>query len=149
MRELSGWPRDGRSLAKQHTEALTGGGLDFGGRIPIVVFDRGYPSKDLIKYLRDKNIKYVMRVPKGFSSDIDSMGEGSRYIRLTEDIRTRAVVFRLKSGGREALITNVGEEEMETSAFPGLYHKRRPIETKYKQVKQKLEKRKLQRAACG
>jgi hypothetical protein len=59
---------DGRSLAKQHTGALTGGGPDFGGRIPIIVFDRGYPSKDLIKYLRYRKIKYVMRAPKGFNS---------------------------------------------------------------------------------
>jgi dsDNA-specific endonuclease/ATPase MutS2 len=77
------------------------------------------------------------------------MGEGSRDIRLAEDIRTRAAVIRLKNGEREALITNLDEAEVETSAFPGLYHKRRAVETKYKQVKQKLEKRKLQRAACG
>jgi IS4 transposase len=76
------------------------------------------------------------------------MGEGSRDIRLTEDIRTRAAVFRLKSGEREALITNLDEAEVEDAAFPALYYKRWSVETKYKQVKQKLEKRKLQRAAC-
>jgi hypothetical protein len=32
---------DERSMAKQHIEALTGGGLDFWGRIPTIVFDRG------------------------------------------------------------------------------------------------------------
>jgi hypothetical protein len=77
------------------------------------------------------------------------MGEGSRDIRLAEDLRIRAAVFRLKSGELEALITNPDGTEAEDTAFPGLYYKRRPIETKYKQVKQKLEKRKLQRAACG
>jgi hypothetical protein len=130
---------DERSLAKQHIETLTGSGLDFGGRTPIVVFDCGYPSRDLIKYLRDRKIKYVMRVPKGFSPGIDSMGEGSRDIRLAEDIRTRAVVFRLKSGEREALITNLDEAEVEDTAFPELYYKRWAVETKYKQMKQKLE----------
>jgi hypothetical protein len=48
-------------------------------------------------------------------------------------------VFRLKSGEREALITNVEEGEIETAAFPELYYKRWPIETKYNQLKQKLE----------
>jgi hypothetical protein len=37
------------------------------------------------------------------------------------------------------LITNVGEGELETAAFPELYYKRWPIETKYNQVKQKFE----------
>jgi hypothetical protein len=36
---------DERSLAKEHIEALTGGCLDFRGRIPIAVFDRGRPFK--------------------------------------------------------------------------------------------------------
>jgi hypothetical protein len=47
------------------------------------------------------------------------------------------VVFPLKSGEREVLITNMKEEE--ESAFEELYYKRWPIERKYKQVKQKLE----------
>jgi hypothetical protein len=56
-------------------------------------------------------------------------------------------VFRLTSGEREALITNPDKGEVEDTAFPELYYKRRPIETKYNQVKQKFEKRKLQRVA--
>jgi hypothetical protein len=41
---------DERSLAKEHPEVLTGTALDRGGRKPLVLFDRGYPSKDLITY---------------------------------------------------------------------------------------------------
>jgi hypothetical protein len=49
------------------------------------------------------------------------------------------VVFRLTSGEREALITNLEEDEVEEKAFPELYYKRWTVETKYNQVKQKME----------
>jgi hypothetical protein len=130
---------DERSLAKAHIEALGGMRLSGVERKVIVIFDRGYPSKDFIKYLQDKEIKYVMRVQKRFNPRIDRMRNGSKSIMLSEGIRTRVIVFRLKSGEREALITNLEEGEMETAAFPELYYKRWPIETKYNQLKQKME----------
>jgi hypothetical protein len=130
---------DERSLAKEHIETLGEPGLELGGRKPLVIFDRGYPSKELIKYLQDKEIRYVMRVQRGFNSRIDKMGRGSKVIKLPECGRTRVVVFQLKSGEREALITNLEEREMETAMFPELYYKRWPIETKYNQMKQKFE----------
>jgi hypothetical protein len=130
---------DERSLAKEHLDVLADMRQDLGERKPIVIFDRGYPSKDLIKYLQDKEIKYVMRVQKRFNTRIDKMRNGSKVIKLAEGMKPRAIVFRLKSGEREALITNVEEGEIETTAFPDLYYKRWPVETKYNQVKQKLE----------
>jgi hypothetical protein len=48
-------------------------------------------------------------------------------------------VFTLSNGEREGLIPNLEEREVEEAAFPELYNKRWPIETKYKQVKQELE----------
>jgi hypothetical protein len=130
---------DERSLAKEHIEGLGELGLELGDRKPLVIFDRGYPSKDFIKYLQDKEITYVMRVQRGFNTRIDKMGKGSRVIKLPDGNRTRAVVFQLKSGEREALITNVEEGELEAAVFPELYYKRWPIETKYNQMKQKFE----------
>jgi hypothetical protein len=130
---------DERSLAKAHLEALGVMGLNGGERKPIVIFDRGYPSKDSIKYLQDKEIKYVMRVQRGFNPRIDAMQAGDRPITLSDGNTLRALVFRLKNGEREALITNLEEAEMEEAAFPELYYKRWPIETKYNQLKQKFE----------
>jgi hypothetical protein len=110
--------KDERSLAKGHIEALGELGLPIGNRKPLVIFDRGYPSKDLIKYLQDKEIRYVMRVQRGFNSGIDGMKGGSKVIKLPEGMKTRAIVFRLKNGEREALITNLDEQEMEDAVFP-------------------------------
>jgi hypothetical protein len=53
---------DERTQVKEHLEKP--GGPEFEGRKPVVIFDRGYPSKDLIRYLQDREIKYVMRVFK-------------------------------------------------------------------------------------
>jgi hypothetical protein len=93
---------DERSLAKGHLEAFGGMGLTLGERKPIVVFDRGYPSKEFIKYLRDKEITYVMRIRKRFNTRIDKTRSGSKVIKLSEGMKLRAIVFRLKSGEREA-----------------------------------------------
>jgi hypothetical protein len=131
---------DERSLAKAPVEALSSAMAgNFKKRKIIVIFDRGYPSRDFIKYLQDKEIKYAMRARKRFNSRMDKMRRGSKVIRLTEDIRTRALVFRLTSGEREMLTTNLDEQEMGDEAFPELYYKRWPIETKYNQMKQKFE----------
>jgi AraC-like DNA-binding protein len=52
------------------------------------------------------------------------MSKGSTEIKLSDGDRIRAVVFRLKNGEREALITNVEEGELERAVFPALYYKR-------------------------
>jgi hypothetical protein len=65
-------------------------GLNFGERKPIVIGDRGYPSKEFIKYVEDKEIKYVMRVHKKFTTRIDKMRSGSKSINLSEGIKTRS-----------------------------------------------------------
>jgi IS4 transposase len=80
-----------------------------------------------------------MRVQKRFNPRIDRIRSGGKVIRISEGIQVRAIVFRLAGGEREALITNLEEGEMEAAAFPELYYKRWPIETKYNQVKRTAE----------
>jgi hypothetical protein len=130
---------DERGLAKRHIRALSLLEDEARERKKILIFDRGYPSRDFVKYLQDNEIRYVMRVARGFSARIDGMRSGSETVRLADGVDARAVVFTLRNGEREMLITNLSGEELEDAAFPELYHKRWPIETKYNQVKQKLE----------
>jgi hypothetical protein len=67
------------------------------------------------------------------------MRSGGEVIKLSEDIKTRALVFRFASGEREALTTNLEEDEVEEDAPPKLYCKRCPVETKYNQARQKMD----------
>ncbi|MDR2447691.1 MAG: hypothetical protein LBD58_10490 [Treponema sp.] len=99
----------GRSLAKERLEALDGMGLDFGERKPTIIFERGHPSKNFIKYFQYKEIECIIQVRKKFNTCIDNMRGGSEVVKLTEGMKTWAIVFRLKSGEREALITNAEE----------------------------------------
>jgi hypothetical protein len=123
--------------------------LDLGERKPIVICDRGYPSKDFVKYLQDKEIKYVMRVPKRYNSRIDKKRSGSKVIKLSEGVTIRAIVFRLGNGERETLITNLEDGEMEDAAFADLYYKRWPHRNKIQPGKTETGTGELQRVAGG
>jgi hypothetical protein len=38
----------------------------------LILFDRGYPSADMIEYLCVGGFKWLMRIPKGFNAHADS-----------------------------------------------------------------------------
>ena len=129
-----------RALAEEHLRALQGMGDYKQGHRELIIFDRGYPSFDFIKSLSDKEIAYVMRVQKGFIREQELEGAKDGLVSLGKTGRqVRAVQVDLSGGEREMLITNLTEDQMEYEAFGELYHKRWGIETKYKELKQKLE----------
>lgn len=131
---------DERELALRHIDTLS--------EMPsfdkeLILFDRGYASYGLVENLIDRNISFVMRVRKKFNVDIDRLGEGDHSATLrkkgSRDISVRVVKFTLPSGEEEALITDLIDKRMGIKAFKGLYFKRWPIETKYDEIKNKLE----------
>jgi hypothetical protein len=128
-----------RELAEEHLEALVG--LEsFKAGHELVIFDRGYPSHELINSLQGKEIAYVMRIQKGFIRKRDMPGARDGWADLGKSgLRVRVIRIPLKSGEVETLITNLGEDQLEYEAFAELYHHRWGIETKYQTVKQKLE----------
>jgi hypothetical protein len=110
------------------------------GHRELVIFDRGYPSHDLIKSLLDKEIAYVMRVQNMFIREQDIPAQRDGWVRVGKSaLKVRVVQVYLASGEREILITNLSRKELEYGAFKELYGKRWGIETKYKELKQKLE----------
>jgi len=132
-----------RELAVQHIESLTKQ-KDFGKE--LIIFDRGYPSYDLMRDLADKGITFVMRVKRNFNEKIDMMEIGcnknfvlpSPYKREW-GLRLRVLKFELTSGETETLITNLFDKRMGIKAFRELYFKRWPVESEYDIVKNKLE----------
>jgi hypothetical protein len=128
-----------RSLAEKHLEALTKIESFNRGHRELVIFDRGYPSHDLVKSLQDKEIKYLMRVQKNFTSEIAAQEAADGWVNFGPGIKVRVIKLTLSSGEEETLITDLDEGEMGTEEFRELYHQRWSIETKYDEIKKKLE----------
>jgi hypothetical protein len=108
----------------------------------LLLFDRGYPSFELIKGLFERKIHFIMRVREKFSIAIDALKRGDYIVELNQNghlIKVRVIKFRLSSGEIETLITNLMDKKISVNTFKKLYFKRWPIETKYNEIKNKLE----------
>ncbi|MCL1792180.1 MAG: IS4 family transposase [Peptococcaceae bacterium] len=129
-----------RELAERHIDALCK--LPSFGK-ELLLFDRGYASFDLVEKMTGCNVHFVMRVKRGFNKSIDQLGLGDRSAFLHKkghgNIIVRVLKFTLPSGEVETLITDIEDNRMGVNAFKGLYFKRWPVETKYNEIKNKLE----------
>lgn len=107
----------------------------------IVIFDRGYPSRDMIAALTGMGCKYLMRLQASCFKGVKE--NPSNDFRITVSTRTdtysvRVVRVILKSGEVETLITNLSENEFDANDFLDLYFLRWSIETTYDTLKNKL-----------
>ena len=103
----------------------------------IFIFDRGYPSRDLINDLYHKS-HFLMRLKNKFNKEIDALGLGSHIITpYDRNQPIRVVKINLDSDEIETLITNLFD--LDEADFKDLYFKRWSVETKYDIVKNKLE----------
>lgn len=130
---------DERSLAVMHGEHLCG--MESFAK-ELLILDRGYPSFELIEFFESKQVHYLMRVRTKFNCDIDKMPLGDHaytLLREGKQIPVRVVKFGLPGGETETLITNLFDKRMGRKGFEALYFKRWPIETKYGELKHKLE----------
>lgn len=113
-----------------------------GSKNDLMLFDRGYPSIDFFYYLCESNIKFVIRIPSNSYKkmlDPSLTDQTIRFDRKGESICLRVLKFKLDSGIEEILITNLMDETMDIPAFKSLYFKRWGIETKYDELKNKLQ----------
>jgi hypothetical protein len=133
--------KDERTLAQIHISHLYG--LEsYEEWKELILFDRGYPSFELIQGLLERKMHYVMRVREKFSTAIDELGRGDHSIELKQNgdyVKVRVIKFRLSSGELETLITDIMDNKISMKTFKALYFKRWPIETKYNEIKNKLE----------
>jgi hypothetical protein len=111
---------DERSLAREHLEKLTG--MASFGKEPVL-FDRGYPSLELMMWLQDKNIDFVMRVRQKFDTGIDALPRRDHQAELEKGgkgpVAVRVFKFRLPSGETETLITSLKGKEYKNRIFKG------------------------------
>lgn len=102
----------------------------------LIIFDRGYPSAELIDELNRRDIRFLMRVRRKWNLDVDALDAPEGIVRLAGGASLRVVRFELPGGEMETLITDLFELPLD--AFPDLYFMRWPIETKYDVLKNKL-----------
>jgi hypothetical protein len=141
--------RGERDLALSHLEYCNGNDL--------IIYDRGYPSYDLIHENLKRGIDYLMRVKNSFSGlikEFEKSGKNSlvvdmypgknvkisdkEYTRKTP-IAVRLIRVELESGQVEILITSLlDSKKYPTREFKKLYFKRWGVETFYDELKNKL-----------
>ena len=123
-----------RDLAMEHLEYFKA----YKQAKDIVIFDRGYPSRAMIKYLDDNGFKYLIRMQRSFNAEIDNTNKNDFYVTIQQR-KVRVIKLVLKTGEIETLITNLGRKAFKTAEFQALYHLRWGIETKYNSIKNKLD----------
>jgi predicted mannosyl-3-phosphoglycerate phosphatase (HAD superfamily) len=124
----------------------------------LILFDRGYPSFELIKFIENTGQKYIMRVKSNFFKEViesekkdeivtviitpsrqKHMKQQGYNAQLGDSITMRVVKFNLPSGEEEILITNVICTDISLEECKILYFKRWGIETKYDVLKNKMQ----------
>lgn len=108
----------------------------------LILFDRGYPSRELISVLEENGIKYLMRVSRQSLKAINEAKKEDQFIQIAakgKKITARVIRFMLETREEEILVTNLMGKEHQLQDFKELYNKRWSIETKYDQIKNKLE----------
>lgn len=110
---------------------------------PVFVMDRGYPSAELIDAIMNAGHKFIMRCPKGFLRgmklpETDNILE-HKFSKLKHPLKIRVVKIQLSSEETQCLITNILDSQITPDDFKWAYQKRWGIETKYNDVKNKLQ----------
>ena len=109
----------------------------------LILFDRGYLGGPFLGYLGTSNIHFLMRVKSNEDKQILAAQEPDQiitYIATKEaTITIRVVRFPLDSGEEEVLVTNLLDEDLSLDDFKKLYFRRWGIETKFDELKNRIE----------
>lgn len=108
----------------------------------IILFDRGYPSEELFRFLHSQGTLFLMRLPKTFKKAVfeqDDILFTYPAFESKEELTLRSLHFTLEDGSTEYLVTNLMPNQLEASQFSDLYQMRWGIESKYRELKNRLE----------
>ena len=142
-------PADEREMAMELQDKITQRSEN-----NIWIFDRGFPSVQLIYNLEKAGQKFVMRVSNNFLKEVNDFTRGravDKSITITFDARRaagksmdipfpytftlRCVRIRLDSGIEEILITNLNRKEFPKRKIKQIYGLRWGIEISYNYLK--------------
>lgn len=136
--KITSYGTNEREIAKEMITKL----CELGTCNDLILFDRGYPSRDLIKFIEENQLKYLMRVSNAFLKGVVNAPNKDQVIEVKYKntlLKMRVLKFPLNSGITETLITNIFDEDFSVADFKELYFKRWGIEVKYNEIKNKLQ----------
>lgn len=110
---------------------------------PVFIMDRGYPSAELMEAIISAGYKFIMRCSTEFLRSMELPAQDNtleyKFAKLKEPLKLRIVKIQLPNGDTEYLATNIFDSQISLDDFKWAYQKRWGIETKYNDVKNKLE----------
>jgi len=105
---------------------------------PLLTFDRGFYSNELVGALNKAEASFLFRVKLSCcQKDIDAADERDQVI-IVGGTKLRILNLNLPSGEIEKLATNIFDEDFAVSDFYAVYEKRWGVETSYLMVKERL-----------
>lgn len=126
-----------RNFAKEHLEILN----KYCNSKDIVIFDRGYPSKEMISILSKMQCKYLMRLQASSFKEVSENSGSDFDIKIkyqNTEYPVRVIRITLNTGEIETLITNLTRKQFKIHEFKKLYALRWSVETTYNTIKNKL-----------
>ena len=129
----------------------------------IVIFDRNYSSLEFFLWLKEHNLKFIMRLSESYyKKERNEMKTDDEYVKIQhtyprlqnlrpfypkeckkleemKETELRITNIKLKSGKSETLISNLSYEEFNKQELKKIYEKRWSIETSYDSIKSKLK----------
>lgn len=115
----------------------------FTGVKELVIFDRGYYSRDFMSKLLSLGYEFVFRIPRKKLVQADDLPLGIHTVNFElnseKSVKIKVVKFALPSGEIETLVTNFYLRKMTVEDYKKLYFMRWPVETKFDIVKNKIQ----------
>ena len=130
-----------RAAALSHLQTLESLGIY---EESIVIFDRGYYSEALFRYCVEHGHLCVMRLKESIKIAQKCHGDSHFILKgnpsdKTNDIEVRVIEVTLDDGSKEYLATNLEDPAITPDMFKELYFMRWPIESKYYELKERLD----------
>lgn len=110
---------------------------------PVFIMDRGYPSAELLNAIVTNGHKFILRYSSEFLKNVQMQGDDTtvdhRFKKMDHPIKIRLLKIKLSEKESEYLVTNIFDSGITLEEFKRAYQKRWGIETKYNDLKNKLE----------
>ena len=110
---------------------------------PLYIMDRGYPAATLLEAIEDLGQHYLLRCDKSFLKSVKRFGNDviveHKFSHISKALRFRVITISLESGENEYLVTNVFDEDLGIDDFAALYRCRWGIESRFDDLKGKMQ----------